>query len=411
MPTLLKDLIKGIKELASFSKGEIKDAEELLRSTESGIEAADSAFKELKVAKADGLLTIGAEPIGSFNKILREADLRGIVNLAKKTIPVSEEQVAAFKKLIGPTNESVYKDLIDDTAKNVEKYPHLNVTINNIDTLSETAKRDIKQVESKLSKKFKTGTKITLTLGTLAVGANWVIKATAERKGCYMLTTINNTVSSCKVSAFTCVGGVEDNLCPEFNANNYYNITLIAMYIANLDNSDEMKNDLAKLLKISAADFSLNFAQCLEDNFAIISDYVIGSLNNTRKLDFGICDIVREDVEGGIVPTCRLCSPSASPKSTEYINPGLYGDNITFQCCSNPTIMETITDVMKTTGENLLEGLTEGFFALVKPFAFFLAILLAILIVAYIVVKFIIAKATRNRDDVNFVQFENTYTS
>lgn len=387
---VFRNFLKSLRGLSGIGKGTIEDASALLKTANSGIHSVDDALKNLPVTKTrHGFLRMGDETVGRINKLLREGDLGEIARVSKRNISYTSADVKAFKSTVSDTPEKAFKEMSDVVVANKRVYPHLDARVEDIPNLSKSATKDLKTVENNLFKYFKKGTVIALTLGTVYVSADWLVKATEQRKGCFMLTTINNKTTSCKVQAYSCIGQgghmCHDNLP-------YYNVTLVLMKIATLDDSDLRKIDVATAAGISPSELNAKLATVIDTKYEAVSK-VIKLMTN--KPDVDICGIKHPDVENGIVPACRMCSPSDNPISTTFIDPDMYPDNVTFQCSINPSLLDTLTDAAISTGKNLLSGITGGLGPLVKLFAIGFAVILVLLILITVAMKFI-EKRRRN---------------
>lgn len=385
MAALFREFLEDLKSFSGFEKTLAIDAERLLREVDTGIKGVDEAIKSLPVAKSEqGFLIMGERPVGEINKVLREADLAELVRISKKDIPITSSDKSLFKATVNDTPELKFREVSDLANASKAKYPHLDVTVENIENLSKAGQRDLKIAENNLFKYFKRGTIISLTIGTIVVGVDWLAKATEKRKGCFMLTTINHKTTSCKVQAYSCVGQGGD-MCPQ-NLK-LYNVTLVLMKIATLDDTDSRKISVAKAAGVAVGDLEKNLSQVIDKKYDAIAK-VIREMGADRP-EFAICDIRHNDVENGVVPACRMCTPSANPISTQFIDPTQYPDNITFQCSINPSLIDTISDAVINTGKNLWDGITNGILQFLKPIAIFIVVILSLFIVVSIVLKFI----------------------
>lgn len=367
-----------LEDLKGMSRSTVADSESVLRSFRSELAPLQEAMTNMPVAKnAAGFIELGEESVGSVSKIMREANLAEIVKISGKEVPITTSEVAKFGELIGSTPERAFKSLSEDIAKNERVYPQLNIYGGEFGNISKSAASDIAKVESNLFRKYATGSIISFTIGAgIIVATGWAIRATRQRVGCFMMTTINNKTSSCKVQSYTC-DGTPDLLCPDSLP--YYNVTLVLMKICSMDNSDALKNRIATAVDIPVDQLNDKIDQILDVYYNIV--YTI--ITTTKDLPkVNICSEKNSKVENGIIPPCRMCSITADPKSTEYIDPSNIPANIAFQCVVNPSILDTITDAAISTGTNLFEGVNKGILTIVKPLGY---ALLAFIIIVFII--------------------------
>lgn len=391
----MAEFVKFLEELRLFSGFERTEAfemEELLSKVDTGIETANVIIKDLPVsATEEGFLTIGDRPVGEINQIMREGDLVELVKISQKEIPVTGTDIKGFQKLVSDTPEMRTRQVKDLASSAKAKYPQLDVEPEKMEMLSNGAKKDVARVESNLFKYFKQGTVLSLTIGTVVVGVGWISKATSKRKGCHMQTSINGKVTSCKVQAYSCIGTPDGNLCQE-NLK-YYNTTLVLMKLVMLDNTDERKMELAKLVKMDVADLNPKLSQIIDNNYSDVAKF-IKNLGDKRP-DVDICQIKHQDVENGEIPACRMCTPSAKPTSTLFIDPIQYPNNVAFQCVINPSILDTISDAVINTGKDLWDGITSGIIKFLKPISIFIIIVLILFAIITIGFKLIPQKQSQ----------------
>jgi len=240
--------------------------------------------------------------------------------------------------------------------RNKRTLPELDATLGDVDRLSDTAKGSVRRIESNLMRRFKQGTVIALTIGVVSVGADWIRKTIEARRGCYMITTINGKPSSCKVQSYSCVGAAVGNMCDASSSfDRLYNTTFVLMHVSTLDDADERKQTVAAAAGIRVKDLRNKLADVIDSSYeklhAVVTTWRIEDMPR-----FPVCETKHLGIENGVVPPCRMCSSSADPISTQYIDSTKYADNITFHCVADPSILDTITDVVVSTGANLLDG-------------------------------------------------------
>jgi hypothetical protein len=111
-----------------------------------------------------------------------------------------------------------------------------------------------------------------------------------------------------------------------------------------------------------------------------------------NKPTLQVCSIVNAQIENGKVPPCRMCSPSDNPSSTTFIDPSQYPENVTFECVVNPSILDTITDAVVSTGSNLWEGVSTSVLQPFKRFGIITVIILILVLVIWFVSKLFMKK-------------------
>lgn len=379
--------MSDLKKIGASSKVTVEEVSTFLKSIDSGIKSTDETIKNLKVSKnSQGFVLLNDMHVGVVNKVLREGDLKKLVSMTKQNVPVTVSDCSAFKTLVGSTPEMGLKNVDDVATITKREYPHLHATLENLDKLSDTAKRDLKKVESNLYKYFKEGTIIALTVGVVYVGVDWIYKATKSRKGCYMVTTINGVTTSCKIAAHTC--SINDNLVTNSctGSVDYYNTTLVLMHLSDARDTDPNKIALASATGIAVYRLRSQLANIIDNYYPIVVN-LIEQMGIKRPNTVSICGIKNDTVEGGLIPPCRLCDPSADPVSTTFIDPAQFGDNITFICVTNPSILDTITDTVVSTGKNLWDGVGVVVSGSLKRISVLIAIILVVLTLITLIIR------------------------
>lgn len=383
-----------ITELKSLTKTGEEEVRRLLKTFKSGIKSADEVILsyEPKLNKY-GFVEINNNSMGRVITALSEGDLPELVKISGKNIAYTSVDAKAFKSLVANTPERAYKDVRDLALSNKKSFPQLDIKENGFSNMSSTAARDVKKVENNLLKYFKQGTTIALTLGAVYVGVDWLTKTTERRKGCFMLTTINGKTTSCKVQAYSCVG-TDGDFCQ--SQLTYYNTTLVLMHVASLPDTDPLKIKVAQAAGIDSSKLSSSLASVIDSKYAEINAVISAEKN---KPLFNICELKHQDVEKGVVPPCRMCSPSDNPISTTYIDPAQYPANVTFTCSTNPSLLDTIADAAKSTGHDILDGVSSGLSGLLKLVLMIAFIILVIFIAGSLFLK--IFKSSGNKTNNN----------
>lgn len=351
---LLDEFLSALREFAGITEKSAEELTILTKSVDTGSEIVDDILKGLNFEKSTlGYLTVGEDlPLNALEKIIKQADLNELIKATKSEISVTKSDAEAFKNLVGNTPERTIYELKAEIEATKKAYPQFDVNAEEINKLPKNIQIQIKNIEKSLLRKFAEGTLITTIFGGVYVTADWIIKETRKRQGCFMVTKVNDKVTSCKIASHSCdaVPGYE---CA--NDKKIYNTTLMAMTVVNYDNLNETKIKFANKLNTPVEKLYDNLPYLLSSQFPKIEEFT----KNIKSIIVDICNISHPGIENGKIPFCRACSSSASPQSTTFIDSSLFGKNITFECVQNPSILNVITEVMKETGINLLDGINE----------------------------------------------------
>lgn len=112
---------------------------------------------------------------------------------------------------------------------------------------------------------------IGLDIGAVVVAIDWIKTATEERKGCFMLKTIDGKTTSCKVAAYSCVG-IDSNNCQ--SSLSHYNVTLMSIHLSQQADSNTLKKDICSVLEIDPKDMKSKLNEIVEDKFEKTSQFL-----------------------------------------------------------------------------------------------------------------------------------------
>lgn len=387
--SVVKDFARSLRRFVTIgTEASVSELRRLTESLKSGITSLDDIVRSFRISRSPrGYMLMGEETVGAVHRLVREANLEGLARAAGSNVLITSAERAAFRQTMLDTPERALRDVGEAAATSAARRPHLNVTAEQVASLSTSGKRDYSKITQNLFKYFKQGTIVALTLGSVYVGVDWIAKTTERRKGCFMLTTIENKTSSCKVAAYSCIGSSDGSEMCRTLSKRYYNTTLVLMHIAaDLPDTDQRKIDVAKAAGVPANELNAKLATVIDTKFAEVSRVIEEMGEEKRPTDFKICEIKHPNVEGGNVPPCRMCSPSDNPTSTSFIDSNLYAENITFQCSVSPTIIDTIDDAIISTGKNLWEGVT-GALAPLKKWLIWGAVIVVVILALVLTVR------------------------
>lgn len=387
---IMEGLLKSLKSMKNTVRATAEDlARALKNSAKTGIATVDHVLGKIRVRKAaNGLLTVADDvPVSRLERIIKSANLEALAKLGDVGATVTSKEKSAFKTLIGDTAESqihTLDELTENAAKS-SKFADLNIKIVTAETAPATVTK-LKKAQNAFLKLGKIGAPIVLTIGVAYITIDGLTKATADRTGCFMVTTINGKAHSCKVSSLTCSSesAGKGNLCSTPAKKFTLNVVLCLLSLEKTnDNTKSIKAKVCELSGVSDSEYMSKFNQIMNSpKFSDIFDYIKTNADLiTENNRVEVCSLSTTADTEQRLPLCRMCDPGASPLSTTYIDATELADNITFEC-RNPTILDTIIDVGKTTGKNLLDSIGDGIWRFVKPFA--------VAIGAFAVVAFVI---------------------
>lgn len=150
-PTMIKPLAFGsfltdLKNFIGVTEKSTAEAAELLKTAESGVKVFDDTIAALPVDKSpQGFITMADQPVGAIDRLVRSADLEGIVRLSNNKVPITTSDITNFHKLVGETPEFAFKNVDDAATITKRTHPELDVTPDNMDNLSAGSKEKVKK--------------------------------------------------------------------------------------------------------------------------------------------------------------------------------------------------------------------------------------------------------------------------
>lgn len=381
-----------------------KDVPELrqtLKSSKLEISVLDEALHGVEpTVDASGLLKINDSFVNAFEQTLKSGNLAKSLEILNSTATFTRADSELFSQLSKQFPQSVVNELetVAESAK-LER-PHLNVTINNFGTLSETAKSEIDKFYENLTKYFKVGTYVTLSIGTILIGAGWLQRALKERRGCWMVRLQNGKRSSCRISKFTCGELVDDQSaqCADSKAADYAHPVITYMSIIEKPDGDAIKMKLASDMGTTVDVLNNNPQLLLDTQYSKLKSWIESKVRERPELLVTkVCDVKNSHIESGKVPYCRMCDPKADPRSTRFAELDRYYEDVTFTCVENPSILDVMTDAAFSTGLDLWNGISTTFTTIVNVLKYgaIAAFVLIVLLALYFIVTKVFA-ARRN---------------
>lgn len=377
-------------------------------------------FDDAKFRVADNhIVTSNGTKLNSIERLLRRGELRKLGNiLGLKTVVRSSDELA-FMKTISNNIPDVKVRQLDDMVLSAKRtHPDLDIHTS-LNSKSKT-KLTGKELHDKLSPKTRTklekafkiikfGAKSAPyavgTFGILALSGNLyqnLIDANDASKGCYLLRTINGKTISCKIYNRSCLNQTRDtqNSCTndQFPTAIPFNVALFLMN--SLDNTTKAK-EIGIFLNLDEKILNINNINSVLNNMEQV--HLIISKFNTEFITIANPCIELSQIEGGIVPACRACNPSANINSTEYVDISDLAENYTLQCIQNVPLIHTLIDVASNLGVKVFDTLN-NMFPWVKKFIIIIIAFIILLVTIAITIK--IAFLYKNKNQIKYKKIE-----
>lgn len=392
----IKKLVSEIK-LAGLA-GDVASMATTLKTNKIGLGAFDTAMSECanKVSKIDGILHINQIPIKKFEHGLMSGDLGKLIKMTGSNVPIDSGAAKSFREVSGGFPHAALNDI--DTLSNTVRPNkiHLDINLSNIDKLSPKALKETESISKKLQKFTVNGGKIAIVTGVVILGVNWLQKSLESRKGCFLVSTINNKATSCRLSRLTCpftdtttsIEKDQINVCAtNVQTLKLRNPMLILIKIVNYPNGTPLKADLARHLSVTVEELNTTLQKLVTERFEEILIFIDTCSSVMDTVD--ICKETNAAIENGKIPNCRMCDPQADVKSTTFVDTSKLATNMTLHCESDPSLLDLLSDIAVSTGKNIFDNIWSIGTNIVKYGAIAAVFLLLILVVIFVYNKFI----------------------
>lgn len=365
--SVITTFAKDLRSLAHIGAS-ASEITKVFRGVKSGFSAFDNIVGAMRVVHdIHGVPRIGGSTLGRVAQLTRAGRLADLAKLSGSAIHVTATQERMFAKMVSHTGEhAIYR--MKSLAKSAgNKFKSINFK------LSEWGARikngitmaKIQRISTRFVKLAKPLTVYSCLIGSIVFTGMWVHKALNDRKGCFMVTEINNKKSSCKIMNFSCLDTVTtQNKCdkmPNFMSDLYNDTLLFMALLRQPRETEDRKRMMLALGYDTDIDAPVKEIMSGEKYIKLVSFFKENKDVVRRVMQYvKICNETHPDVEGGKIPDCRMCDETASPMSTEYINLSNVGTNITFTCVSDPSLLELLTDAAIALGQDIFKILDDG---------------------------------------------------
>lgn len=304
-------------------------------------------------------LDINGVALNKVEPLLRAGDLRGFVRAINDTTVISNTTQNAFRRSLIDIPDVEVRRLNDTIAQNRIGHPDLDINVNNISTGDELRNTMTPQARSKFENamnKIKAAAGTTLVasgvFALIYLGVDFyqaIIDATNNRRGCFLVRSVNNRVQTCRLTGRTCLDPREPNCeitpVPQLGFN-----TTIFLINGLLDPT--LGAQIQDILEIQTYDEDV-LQQILTDSalFGKVEEYY-----NANSESIGInnpCATI-SSINGGNVTLCRACDSQANPTEATFFDASGLPDNFSLVCVPTGSILETIVDIGFGIGVDLL---------------------------------------------------------
>lgn len=374
-----------MKFLGSFRKA-LKPAQSLTTDTlaslkvpNSGLKTFDDTFGSLNFSLKNSTVLANDVPLHAVERLFRRGDLLDMFSALKKTNTLTVADEIKFRQLLD-TPELKLREMESNIKQSKILHPELDIKISSvadIENLPATTKTKLSRIIDNLKKVGTTGGAVAGLLAAIVIGSDMysnLVAATKARNGLYVLVRSNGETVSYKLTSKSCVNQeVPSGSSPYSGQIELDNVALFVLYAINIDATS--KNNIETILGESISNENFKSILSNETNLTKLTDYYYSSDYKGPLNIPSPCDVASSG--GGTVPACIAWNPSATPEDLQYFNTYNLPDNMTLECVTNSSLLETIVDAA---GDKLSSVLGSGS-TLLQPILKYLAYIIGVVFV------------------------------
>lgn len=331
--------------------------------------------------------TVGNVPFTQIEGYFRRCDLSGLVRRLNLNVRVPSGLETNLKSVLQVPDWKVRDiDVTYSKARtrgsaavelDVKNVPNSQSFLSNLST---GAKKKLDSIAKSIKTKAGTGVAVVGVIGGIYLAGDFIsnlIRATNERKGCFLVKNVNGKTTSCKLPNRSCVndegtacaGGVE------------YEYNPICWLISKLIKGEDLKD-------VFDADETVNDTNLQKylddaDKYEIMYEKYLVVKDDLKNLS--ICTAFNS-IDDGKIPTCRACDPYAETDSSEYFDSSELAENFSLKCVASSSVLETLVDGAVSVGVDILSQIG-GFLGLNSNVVKYIFYGIIGIIVLFVVVK------------------------
>lgn len=377
-----------------------RDANEIIGPVNSIKTAAKSVgnvvgniFENFKYTLQKNVLHVNNVGLNTVEHLLRRGELIKFARITNSNVVVKAIDERGFRATLSNIPDMKLRQLDESigTARRVQ--PNLDVPVRKTDGSVKTAEELAASMTPAARKTFEGAmSKIKAAAGaSLVVGGVFVafqfgsdfyktiIEATENRRGCFLIRTIDGKTVGCKLPSRTCGTPSQDqtNYCQTNPENVLYNP---ALYLIAAIKDSTINTELSELLGTDIDETAIPGILGNTEKFQLLKD----KYYNDRPELKDICRTSIVGLENNTVPNCRACTPAADVNSTEYVDISNLADNYTLQCVHTVSMLDTLIDAANSLGVKLFSNLNPFSDSLMKNIWILVMIFVALLAIGLV---------------------------
>lgn len=303
--------------------------------------------------------TINNIPFRQIERFFRNCDLTGLVRQLKLNVNIPSGLENNLKRILDVPDWRIRDVEVTYTnAKTTKIGKNIDVgNINNVDgfitSLPSSTRTRLDTILKKMQgmvpssntlKRVGIVGSLSLLGGTLLVN---LVNAANEKKGCYMVRSVNGSIINCKLPNRSCIN-TAGNICDGTD----YEYNPICWIISKLLKGE----DLRDIFNANETVDDTNLEVYLADSKAVENMWTNYDAIKSTLRNINVCAAFNS-IDNGNIPACRACNVYAEVNSSEYFDADSIAENITLKCVENSSVLEALVDAAVSLGMNIISEL------------------------------------------------------
>lgn len=362
-----------------------------IKSADSGINSINEAMATLNFSQIGDEIVVEGKRWRDIEQDLRQGQVRKVFEELNVTNTITSSEEAQLKTTLKANSPDIdISDLHIKQAEAKKYHSDLDVEASSgtelESKLDDSSKKKCESWYSKLTVGVTVGTTIVGVFGFMVfTGAMYddIAKANNNRNGCF-LAYMNTGVTTCKILAKTCNYGSEGAIeCSEGIENMQYNIAVMVNSLISVSGEGDCQTYVTTNGGTWGDGATSTEVLNVEANIPLLTQYYNEQysmwVDATFDTPCGALDLIDPTLSR---TGCIACNPTYPTNDPRYCTTEGLDSNITYECITNSTIIDTFTDLAVGLGVELVTASGDSISGSFQGNFFFALMVLLVLIVA-----------------------------
>lgn len=390
---------------ASHATSNVAETISDLRLVNSSLSSVDGAFRVLPYIDTFGVVTVNGVPTRTVEREIRRGNLRNALSGMRVSNTLSAAQESSFKSLIRNQTPDIFVDSIQ-TRASAARTANPDVAIPARTTgaeleasLTPAGKAKVENAWTKIVEASKGAvvTGVFVGFGVVVAATLWdqLNAATKARNGCYLVQTVNNKTTACKITGRSC-GSSDLSTGVTACASAILGTLGYNAYLAGRQSltNTALATRITTEVGVTLTDSNTNPLSLTGQQLSDLNSLA----NSLTASDFStdICTLANK------TSGCVGCDPSAGLGTPEYCAAEGLAANYTIQCVTNSTIADTLVEAATAAGTSVLDSITgslsgaSGGSGSIRTIAIWAAVIVVVAIVLAVVIRLLQSSRSRS---------------